>query len=198
MSVREAKSDDLEAVARIHKARFSHPNYLLGQYSIGLIREFYAAFLARAVFLVHVREGEVDGFILAGMPDVVRACKRSFIRNNLPRCVAETAFRPRVWLHSVRTLRGLFRHRRNPAGANPDKSMRFLSFGIADGNRRGGAAITLLASLEARIRDVCPGYQAVVRRSNTQLLQFYERVGFQQVADNGNVVTLRKSFAGPA
>ena len=44
MGVRAATPDDLWEIARIHKARFSKSGYLIGHYSINLIRAYYAAF----------------------------------------------------------------------------------------------------------------------------------------------------------
>ena len=66
LQVRPAMTDDLGEVARIHKHRFSDDEYTLGQYSLPMIRAFYRHFLDRCVFLVHVSEHGMDGFVLGG------------------------------------------------------------------------------------------------------------------------------------
>ncbi len=195
MGVRKAKLYDLEEVARIHKARFSKPDYLLGQYSARLVRNFYASFLNRAEFLVNDSSGRVDGFILGGMPDDLRACKRSFLRTNMPRCVLETAWRPRVWPHSVQTLMRLARSRHGRTDMKTGNIARLLAFAIDNGNRNGGAAMSLIEAFERQLQGVCSGYQGTVREYNTQLLRFFQYLGLDRIAGSGGLVTVRKSFA---
>ena len=76
--VRGATRDDVVAVARIHKARFGTADYTLGQFSFSLIGKFYAAFLGRCVFLVHVSDGRIDGFVVGGLPSEIFAVQRRF------------------------------------------------------------------------------------------------------------------------
>ena len=103
MSVRAAGVDDLDPVARIRKARFSHVDYLLGQYSRSLVAAFYRMYLTSAVFLVHTDgRGEVDAFVLGGEAAALSASKRQFVRAHALRIVWETLLRPRLWGTAVR------------------------------------------------------------------------------------------------
>ena len=108
MGVRSATRDDLREVARIHKARFCTPDYTLGQYSVSLISKFYALFLGRCTFLVHVSQRGVNGFVLGGERGELQGVEHEFMRNHLARCCLETLLRPRLWPAAYATGRRLF------------------------------------------------------------------------------------------
>ena len=198
MAVRVATADDLWEVARIHKARFSEPGYLLGQYSTTLIRAFYLAFLERAIMLVSTSPSGIDGFVLGGNADVLRACKRSFIRANALRGIFESILLPRLWFIGLQTVGDYVWPRRKPAAPEPpSEDMRMLSIAIADRPVRGGTAMSLILAFDERVRGLCTGYQGTVLKTNVQLLRFYDLVGLRPVGDNGEVVTVRKSLVPP-
>jgi ribosomal protein S18 acetylase RimI-like enzyme len=199
MAVRTATLDDLWEVARIHKARFSQPQYLLGQYSLAVIRAFYAAFLQRGILLVCDSPGGIDGFVLGGTSSVLSDCKRSFLRANALRCAWETAVRPRLWLAGVRAAVPLVFRGRKPAGPQAaGETMRMLSIAIADKPRRGGTAMSLIEAFDDRVRGLCTAYEGTVHKTNVQLLRFYDLIGMRRVADRGQEVIVRKSLVPPA
>ena len=50
---------------------------------MSLIRKFYTAFLGRCVFLVHVSDRGIDGFVVGGGPEKIAAAQRAFVRKNV-------------------------------------------------------------------------------------------------------------------
>ena len=182
--VREAAFDDIEDVARIHKARFGGPEYTLGQYSMSLVRGFYASFLGRCVFLVHPSDRGVDGFIVGGGPEDIYGAQRAFVRKHFVRCCLETSLHPRLW-------RAAYRFMQRSYLPQPTKIVellmpnlaKLLSLAVDKAAEGSGTAAVMVKAFESRIWDRCPGYTLSVLKANQQAVRFYEKLGLTIVVD---------------
>ena len=199
VGVRAATQDDVAVVARIHKARFGGLEYTLGQYSIGLIREFYAAFLGRSAFLVHVSNCGVDGFLVGGTPQQVAAAQRAFVRNNLVRCCLETLSHPRLWRAAYHFIRRSYL-------PQPIKFVeilapnlpKMLSIAVDEAATGSGAAGALVKAFELSICGRHPGYILSVLKTNRRAVRFYEKMGMQIIVDTfPRSFILQKEFEAP-
>jgi ribosomal protein S18 acetylase RimI-like enzyme len=201
MNVRAAAADDLGAVARIHKARFSHIDYLLGQYSLSLIAVFYRRFLTGAVFLVHTNDrGEVDAFLLGGTSNELGAGKREFARAHAVQIAWETLLRPRLWGIALRTAWGILRPAARRAAervpAPRVEEMRLLSIAVADGAEGKGAALALVREFDDRLRGSCEGYELTVLKTNQRARRFYEKLDFVLARETVQEYVFQKKFHG--
>ena len=182
--VRPATYDDIEDIARIHKARFGGPEYTLGQYSYSLVRGFYASFLGRCVFLVHCSDCGVDGFVVGGAPAEVSAAQRAFVRNNLVGCCLETLLHPRLW-------RAAYQFVRRSYLPQPTKFVeilapdlpKLLSIAVDEAAQGSGAGAALVKAFESSISPRYAGYTLSVLKGNAQAVRFYEKLGLTIVVD---------------
>lgn len=199
MGVRAAKRDDLRDVARIHKARFCTPDYTLGQYSVSLISKFYALFLDRCVFLVHVSDRGVDGFVMGGEREELYGVEHAFMRNNLARCCLETLLRPRLWPAAYGTLRKLFRSQAKGPVQQPGPALpRLLSIAVDKSAEGSGAAAALVAAFESSISSRHAAYELSVVKTNRQAVRFYEKLGLSLVPSaSPKYFTFRREFKPP-
>ena len=182
--VREATLDDVGDVARIHKARFSSPELTLGQFSVSLISKLYASFLGRYVFLVHVSERGVNGFLVGGGREELFNAERAFIRNNLLHCCAETLLHPHLWPALFRSVRKIFLPRTiDFVRPLAPRSPRLLSLAVDEAAQGSGAATALVKAFEAKISTCHPGYWLTVNKTNHRAVRFYERMGMMIVVD---------------
>ncbi len=182
--IRPATQDDIRDVARIHKARFGGFEYTLGQYSISLISKFYASFLGRCVFLVHVSDRGIDGFVMGGGPEEISAAKRAFIWNNLARCCWETLLHPRLWYAAYHFVR-------RSCLPQPTKFEeilapnlpKLLSIAVDTAAEGSGTATVLVKAFESSIYDRCTGYTLNVLKTNAHAVRFYEKLGLKIIVD---------------
>ena len=199
VNVREALRGDLTAVAEIHKSRFSTNDYLLGQYSVSLIRAFYGLFLTDAFFFVHTNsKDEVDAFVMGGEADVLRAGKRRFARAYAARLAWETLLRPRLWGIALRGAWGMLapapdQSEKNVA-APPIKNVRLLSIAVADDAEGTGAAVALVREFDDHLRRSCDGYELTVMKTNTRARKFYEKLAFSLAGETAQEYIFRKKF----
>jgi len=180
--IRAAAATDIPAIARIHKQRFA--THLLGQYSTSLIGQYYAAFLDRAVFLVHEGEAGVDGFVVGGPWATCWACKRAFLRANVPRCLGEALCHPRFALAALRQARHMLggaRTRRKPA----TPAFRLLSIAVAEEAGGTGVGADLVKAFEARIPPRVPAYGLSVHTDNARAIRFYRKLGLELIPAAG-------------
>jgi len=196
MLVRSATSSDLLAVARIHKSQFS--THFLGQYSKGLLARFYEAFLGRSVFLVHESNQCVNGFVLGGDKHQLQACKTLFIRSNLIRCVWETVLRPRTWPRCISHLRMVSMMAPDFSGESTSSagpgSFSLLSIAVSREAVGTGVAKALVAAFERELSSKTAEYYLSVDKRNSRALAFYFKLGFQQTAESGQSLVLRRSL----
>jgi ribosomal protein S18 acetylase RimI-like enzyme len=166
-------------VARIHKSRFCDEDHTLGRYSLAMIRAFYRLFLGQCVFLVHVSERGVDGFVVGGGAEELAKITRAFFRNHPFRCFFETLLLPSVWPAAFRSFRKLFfsRNKEKTAAAQSQIPARLLSIAVHEAAEGRGVAKALVRAFELRIRATYPGYVLKVARSNQRAVRFYEKLG---------------------
>ena len=182
--VRGATRDDVIAVAKIHKARFNTADYTLGQFSFSLISKFYGEFLGRCVFLVHVSDGRIDGYVVGGLGSEIFAVQRRFSLKHLPQCCWETLCRPHLWSAAYRFLRRSFL-------PQPTKFVeilaphlpRLLSLAVDEAAQGSGAAAALVKAFEASICRRYAGYTLSVLKTNLQAVRFYEKLGLEIIVD---------------
>jgi ribosomal protein S18 acetylase RimI-like enzyme len=190
--VREATADDLQEVARIHKSRFCTKHYALGQFSLPLIRGYYTAFLGRCVFLVHVSERRIDGFLLGGDHEELRHIAGKVYRKLILRCFLESFTRPGVWSPAIHSVLKAIRKRREKPVRSQDFP-RLLSLAVDEAAEGTGAAIALVAAFEDRLRGKYSAYELKVVKTNHRALRFYEKLGMVIVPSNSpNHYTFRK------
>ena len=196
MGVRAATPEDLWEVARVHKARFSTPDYTLGQYSVSLIYKFYKAFLGRCVFLVHVSDQSVDGFVLGGEPAELHGAEHAFLRHNLTRCGLETLVRPRLWRAAYGTACKLLLSRKKDPSQQPTPPLpRLLSIAVDRNAGGSGAAMELVRAFESSVSSDHPAYELSVVKTNRQAVRFYEKLGLTRLAEaSPKYFTFRKEF----
>ena len=182
--VRAAVRDDLADVARIHKARFGTHDYTLGQYSNSLIREFYASFLGRCLFLVHVSDRGIDGFVVGGMREDLFRVQRSFVLNNVGRCCLETLLHPRLWTAIYRAVRRIFALQPTQLVEflTPDLP-RLLSIAVDESAQGRGVAAALVTAFESSICNRYDGYTLSVLKTNQHAVRFYEKLGLTIMVD---------------
>ncbi len=182
LQVRPAMTDDLGEVARIHKHRFSDDEYTLGQYSLPMIRAFYRHFLDRCVFLVHVSEHGMDGFVLGGGTKELSDVARLFFWRHLPRACFETLVSPRLWPAALRFVlfRRLCASRRKKPAADPAGDVaRLLSIAVDMSAEGTGAAAALVRAFESRVCRTHAAYELKVAKSNLRAVRFYQKVGLR-------------------
>jgi ribosomal protein S18 acetylase RimI-like enzyme len=199
MRIRAAVADDLESVARIHKARFSHIDYLLGQYSRSLIVAFYRLHLADTVFLVHTNDrGEVDAFVMGGEANTLGAHKRQFARSYAARIAWETFLQPRLWRIAVGGARAMLAPASHQAEQKVDASraqnMRLLSIAVAENAEGTGAAVALVREFDNTVRRSCEGYELTVLKTNQRARRFYEKLDFVLVRETAQEYVFQKKF----
>jgi ribosomal protein S18 acetylase RimI-like enzyme len=199
MGVRSATRDDLREVARIHKARFCTPDYTLGQYSVSLISKFYALFLGRCTFLVHVSQRGVDGFVLGGERGELQGVEHEFMRNHLARCCLETLLRPRLWPAAYATVRRLFPSQtKDPAPQPAPEAPRLLSIAVDKAAEGSGAAAELVKAFEESMSGSHTAYELSVVKTNRQAVRFYEKLGLTNVPSTSpKYFTFRREFKPP-
>ena len=198
--VRAATRDDIGDVARIHKARFGGEEYTLGQYSLSLISEFYASFLGRCVFLVHVSERGVDGFVVGGGVEEVASAQRAFVRSNLVRCCWETLRHPRLWRAAYHFVRRSYLPQLEAlAEIITPKLPKLLSIAVDQAAEGSGAATALVKAFESSISGCYAGYTLSVLKTNQQAVRFYEKLGLTIVVDSfPRSFIFQKDFESPA
>jgi ribosomal protein S18 acetylase RimI-like enzyme len=183
MDVRDAARDDVWDVAGIHKARFTGPEYALGQYSRWLIAKFYASFLDRCVFLVHVSGERVDGFLVGGPREAIFAAQRAFVRRHAARCCLETLIHPGLWFAAYHFLRRSFLPQSvRLASVLAPHLPRLLSMAVDNDVEGTGVGLSLVRAFESRICVRYSGYVLSVLKTNQRASRFYERLGMRLVA----------------
>ena len=197
--VRAATRDDVRDVARIHKARFGGPEYTLGQYSLPLISSFYLSFLGRCLFLVHVSQRGVDGFVVGGNHEEVYAAQRAFVRNHLARCCAETLLHPGLWRAAYHFCRRSFLPQPTKLVAMmAPKLPKLLSLAVDEAVEGSGTALALVKAFESNICSRHSGYTLSVLKNNPRAVRFYQRLGMQIVVDAfPRSFVFQKDFAPP-
>lgn len=193
--IRAAEARDLRAVAAIHKTQFA--DHFLAQYSRRLLERYYEPFLGKSVFLVHDAAAGIDGFVLGGKPEQVGVCRADFLRGNLPRCLVETLVHPRLWWEAFRrgisNLLASRSHPDQPTEPAAPPSADLLSIAVSPAAIGTGIGAMLIDAFEQAIRDTsCADYGLCVLKTNGRAVRFYEKMGFQIVADCGVAVELRK------
>ena len=184
---------------RIHKARFLHIDYLLGQYSPSLIASFYREFLAGAVFLVHTNAaGKVDAFVMGGDAGMLSCRKRQFAKKHAARFACETLLRPRLWRIAARTAWGLLTpasdHASKEAATPFAKNMRLLSIAVAGEAEGTGAATALIREFDAKLRQSCGGYELTVLKTNERARRFYEKLDFLFIRETAQEYVFQKTL----
>jgi ribosomal protein S18 acetylase RimI-like enzyme len=195
-AIRVCRKEDLARIAEIHKSQFLVPRTLLGELSPTLITALYEAFIDRSVFLVHISNGKVDGFVLGGaMRELVR-CRMSFVRRCGLWCAAEVLCRPRIWMMAFRSFAKLLRKLvPSKARAVSGEDYRLLSIAVAADSERKGIGTKLVHRFEEAIGGSCRSYRLGVMKNNTAAIRFYEKLGFHYVRESAIAWTLSKPLA---
>ena len=199
MGVRAATPDDLGDIARIHKARFGTSDYILGQYSVSFINKFYASFLGQSVFLVHVSDRGVDGFVLGGERAKLRGAERAFLWKNIFRYGLETLLHPRLWPGACRSAYKLCRSLTKKLVRQPGAELpRMLSIAVDEAAQGSGTAEALGTAFEADIASRHAAYQLSVLPNNRRAVRFYEKLGLTLVEDaSPDHLTFQREFKPP-
>ncbi len=197
MSIRNAKNRDLPAIGAIHKSQFG--DHFLGQYSTRLLETYYGAFLGKSVFLVHETHETVDGFVLGAKSDQLSACRATFLRSALLRCIWETLFRPRLWREGMISGFSSLIAPRLRRGRSEDAStrprLRLLSIAVSEEAMRKGLGTELMVAFERTIDDgsVCE-YGLSFETTNYRAARFYEKMGFEVEMECKAGIYLRKKL----
>lgn len=194
MSIRPATETDLLAIARIHKDRFA--DHLLGRYSVGLLTEFYRAFLDGTILLVHEDERGVDGFVLGGEAGRLAECRKAFLRANPARCLLETLCRPAIWAPALRQAGRLLLGRKTRTGSA--ESMRLLSIAVDRRASGQGVGCELIRAFEAELGDRWTSYGLSVKDHNTRAIAFYRKCGFEEEFRKDRTIYFRKNVPARA
>ncbi len=194
--VRPCCQDDIPQVVEIHKARFSASGTLLAHLSRTLIAALYSEFLDRSVFLVHVSDGEVDGFVVGGWTHDTMRCKLAFLRRHTLFCIANIARCPRFWYRAVRFCAKVagkcFSWK---LGNSPPNEYRLVSIAVAAGASRKGVGTALVEGFEKTIRAECDSYRLSVLKTNSPAIGFCEKLAFQFVGETESAWSMRKELA---
>ncbi len=197
--IRPCREGDLAGIAEVHQEQFRFKGSLLGRLSPAVIAAFYGAFLDRSTFLVHISDGEVDGFVMGGSLAAIVGCKKSFLCKHGLSCVADIARRPHLWLRSLRSFVKLsLDWMPSMSWAQPPDEFRMLSIAVAQRATRKGVGTALVQGFEAEIRPACCSYGLNVLKTNTLALRFYEKLAFQCVGETAIAWKLRKVLAANA
>jgi ribosomal protein S18 acetylase RimI-like enzyme len=154
------------------------------------------------VFLAHISDRGIDGFVLGGERGDLDAAEHAFLRKHLFRCCLETLFHPRLWPAAYGTLRKLSlskskRPVQQPAPAAPALP-RLLSIAVDASAEGSGAAGELVAAFESSISSRCAAYELSVVKTNLQAVRFYEKLGLTLVATaSPKYFTFRREFKQP-
>ena len=195
-SIRDCRKEDLPRIVEIHKTQFNTPGALLGQLSPTLIALLYGTFLDRSIFLVHTKDGEVDGFVLGGSAQMLSSCKWSFLRNHALLCLAETVRRPHLWLRAMRSLVTLIGRRvASLVVAAPPEDYRLLSIAVAGSATRNGFGTALVRAFESHLPAACCTYSLTVLKANSSANRFYDGLAFQRFGETALSWRLRKDLA---
>ena len=199
MGVREATRDDLWDVARIHKARFGTPDYALGQYPIAIISNFYALFLGRCVFLVHVSDRGVDGFILGGEARHLRGAERAFVWNNIvPLRFGNITPSPSL-AGCLPQCPQIIRIADQESSCNGRRRSCLDCFPAVDKTAEGGgAAVALMEAFGSSISGRYTAYLLSVIPTNRRAVQSYKKLGLTIVEDaSPDHFTFQREFKLP-
>ena len=194
-AIRTCRKVDLARIAEIHKSQFSVPGALLGELSPALIAAMYEAFIEQSVFLVHVSNGAVDGFVLGGATCELVSCRLSFLRQCGLWCVLDVLRRPRIWLLAFRSLAKLVGKLVSAkSGAASNEEFRLLSIAVAADAERQGIGTQLVRRFEEAIGGSCRAYRLGVLKNNSAAIRFYEKLGFRYVGESAAAWTLSKTL----
>jgi ribosomal protein S18 acetylase RimI-like enzyme len=197
-AIRTCRKDDLDRIAEIHKSQFLMPGALLAELSPALIAALYESFIDRSVFLVHVSDGRVDGFVLGGATRELARCRLSFVRHCGLWCVLEVLRRPRIWWLSVRCFAKLIRKLLPSNAAAAEKEFRLMSIAVAADAERKGIGTELVRRFEEAVMGSCRAYRLGVLKNNSVAIRFYENLDFRYVGESAKAWTLSKNLATSA
>ncbi len=172
---------------------------LLGELSPALIAALYGKFVDRSVFLVHVGNGVVDGFVVGGAAREVFNCRLSFVRHCGLRCILDVLRRPRIWLLAFRSfakLVGKLLPSKSRAAFNEE--FHLLSIAVAVDAERAGIGTQLVRRFEEAIIGSCRTYRLGVLKNNLAAIRFYEKLGFRYAGESVTSWTLSKSLTANA
>ena len=188
MVIRAMQTEDLPAVARVHKDSY-RDDHTTAHFPVRLLTELYACYLqAGAWCYVADDAGRIVGFLIGGSPNVGSAVKDRFTRSQWAAIAGAVVRSPRLWpmiaLSRLRGVRRQWRRRRRPSIAASSSTPATASYAVlasiavrSDCQRSGVARALARAFEQDVVAHGYPKYRTFVRKSNTPSCAFFVSLG---------------------
>jgi hypothetical protein len=176
MSIRPCVKQDLESVARLHKAAFTDVQVpaLLYHTSASVIKRFYSECLDDCIFLVSEENGNINGLVLGGEQTALAAARRRFYRKNAHRFLPLLALRPMDLLEKLSKWRNFF------IGTTMDRGIQrleepwiMLLLAVSNAERGSGLAARMWNAFETAIAVHTSRFEFAVGKANKSSLNFF-------------------------
>jgi hypothetical protein len=175
MSIRPCVKQDLESVARLHKAAFADVQVpaLLHHTSASIVKRFYSECIDDCIFLVSEENGTINGLVLGGKRTALAAARRRFYRKNAHRFLPLLALRPMDLLEKLSKWRNFF------IGTTMDHGIQRLEepwvmqvLAVANAERGSGLAARMWNAFETAISAHTSRFEFAVGKANKTSLNF--------------------------